>query len=75
MKIGKMAESLEVEEAQLPRKHKRPKRYDDGLAKGDFHDDPKLYFRQHYFEAFDLAINCIQGRFNQPGYQIYCNLE
>lgn len=75
MKMIKMSESLEVENAQVPRKRKLPKRYDDGLAEAEFHNDPKLYYRQHYFEAIDLAINCIQGRFQQPGYQIYSNLE
>ena len=37
-----------------------PKRYDDGLAEAEFHDDPKSYYRQHYFEAIDWSINCIQ---------------
>ena len=75
MKVSKMSESLEVEDAQVPRKRRLPKRYDDGLAEAEFHNDPKSYYRQHYFEAIDLAINCIQGRFQQPGYQIYSNLE
>ena len=75
VKVDKMAESLEVEKAQLPWKRKLPKRYDGGLAEGEFYDDLKSYYRQHYFEAIDLAINCIQGRFKQLGYQIYCNLE
>jgi len=36
-----MAESMKVDIAQVPRKHKVPKRYDHGLAEGEFHDDPK----------------------------------
>ena len=32
-------------------------------------------FRRQYFEAVDLAVNCIGGRFDQPGYQIYKNVE
>ena len=66
---------MEVQSAQLPRQRKIPKRYDDGLAEAEFHTDPKSYYRQHYYEAVDLAINCIQTRFQQPGYQIYSNLE
>ena len=54
-----MAESLEVEKAQPPWKCKLLKMYDDSLAEEEFHDDPKSYYRQHYFEAIDLAINCI----------------
>ena len=32
-------------------------------------------YRQHYIEAIDLAVNCIQDRFQQPGYEVYRNLE
>ena len=46
MKVGKMAESLEVEKAQLPWKCKLLKMYDDSLAEEEFHDDPKSYYRQ-----------------------------
>jgi hypothetical protein len=74
LKVTKRAESLELE-PQLPRRTKRPRRYDDGLAESEFHDDPMAYFRQHYFEALDLAVNCIKDRFDQPGYKVYSNLE
>ena len=30
----------------------------------------RTYFRQHYYEAIDLA-----DRFQQPGYTVYCPLE
>ena len=48
-------------------------RYEDGLAESEFHDDTKA--RQLYFEAIDLAVNCIQDRFQQPDYKVYSNLE
>lgn len=32
-------------------------------------------FRQHYFEALDLVVNCIKDRFDQPGYRIYKYLQ
>ena len=53
---------------------KIPKRYDDGLAEGDFPTEPKALYCQHYFEAIDL-VNCIKDRFEQPGYEVYRNLE
>ena len=28
-----------------------------------------------YFEALDLIVNCIEGRFDQPGYRIYQSIE
>ena len=68
LKVTKKAESLDLE-PQLTRRTKCP-RFDDGLAKSEFHDDPKTYFRQHYFEALDLAVNCIKDRFDQPGYKV-----
>ncbi len=32
-------------------------------------------YRKDYFEAIDLAVNCIQDRFQQAGYIVYKNLE
>ena len=75
LKVTKSGESLDVGEPQLPRQRKAPRRYDDGSAHGDFHADPKAYYRQHYFEAIDLVVNCITDRFQQPGYNVYRNLE
>ena len=74
LKVMKQAELLELE-PHLPRRRKAPRRYEDGLAESEFHDDTKAYFRQLYFEAVDLAVNCIQDRFQQPGYKVYSNLE
>ena len=59
----------------MPRQRKRPRRYEEGSSSGDFHETPKNYYKQHYFEAIDLLINCIQERFNQPGYKVYSTLE
>ena len=74
LKVTKSAETLDVGQPQLPRHCKIPKRYDDGLAKGDFPTDPKALYRQHYFEAIDLVVNCIKDHFEQPGYEVYRNL-
>jgi len=74
LKVLKMSESLDME-PQLPRQRKRPRRLEDGLADAEFHDDVKAYFRQQYFEAIDLIVNCIQDRFQQPGYMLYSHLE
>ena len=61
VKVDKMAESLEVEKAQLPRKRKLPKRYDDGLTEGEFHDDPKSYYRQHYLKPWIWPSTAYKG--------------
>ena len=62
------AEELSVSEPQLPRQRKFPRRYDDGSSSGDYTPTPKADFKPAYFEAIDLIINCIQERFDQPGY-------
>lgn len=67
--------AFEVDEPILPRKRKCPQRFDDGTAVGDHPATPNILFRQHYFEALDLIINCIESRFEQPGYNTYKNLQ
>ena len=74
-KLAKLSETLDVDEAQLPRRRKVPSRYEDGLASCHFHDTPKVYYRQLYYEAVDNSIQCLNNRFDQPGYHIYSNLE
>ncbi len=74
-KVNDKATKLGVNDPQLPRKRKPPARYDDGLSQAEFHDNPKSYFRQIYFEALDLIISCITDRFSQPGYEIYKSIE
>ena len=74
-KLAKLSETLDVDEPQLPRRRKVPSRYEDGLASSHFHDTPKVYYRQLYFEAVDNSIECLKKRFDQPGYHMYSNLE
>lgn len=59
---------LDIEEPDLPRMRKPPRRYEIGSGEGDFHRSPKDYFKEHYDEALDLIVNLIQQRFHQPGY-------
>ena len=32
-------------------------------------------YRQKYFEAMDLVINCVKDRFDQPGYKVLQNVK
>ena len=73
-KVNRYATDMDVSGPQLPRQRKLPRRYDDGSSRGDFHHTPKEHYRQYYFEAIDLIINCIKDRFDQPGYRIYSSL-
>ena len=65
-------ESLQIGEPELPRRQNTPRRFDDGLAEGDFHTDVEAHY---HFKAIDLVANCVKERFNQPGYYVYGNLE
>ena len=77
-RVTNTADPLDIE-PKLPRKHKVPRRFESWLSEGHFHDDVKDLYRQLYFEAFDLSVNCIQDRFQQPGYipltKIWSNLS
>ena len=73
-KVSRKARSLEVGEPQLRRRRKIPRRLHEGFCEGDFHEIPKTHYRQCYREALHLIINCIQTRFDQPGYRIYHSL-
>ena len=58
-KVTVAADHMEVDEPQLPRQHKRPKRYELGSFEGSFHSTPKDYDHQHYFEAIDVIITLL----------------
>ncbi len=65
--VNVKANKLDIDEPKLPRCRRRPKRHNDGYHPGDFHDTPEACYRQIYFEALDLIINCIEEGFDQPG--------
>lgn len=67
--------TFEVDDPILPGKRKCPQWFGCGTAVGDHPATPKILFRQHYFEALDLIINCIKSRFEQPGYNTFKNLH
>ena len=73
--VLKAKQDLDVDEPQLPRKRKVPRKLDEGSAPADFPTDCKPYYRQSYFEALDLTISTIQDRFDQPDFGIYHSLE
>ena len=71
-KVELMASSVTVGEPKLPCRRKLPSRYEDGMGSYEFHDSPVLHYRQLYYEAIDIIVSCLK---DQPGYQIYSNLE
>ena len=59
----------------FPRQRKQPRRYEDGMSEGEFPESVEDLYRRMYFEALDLVVCGIKGRFDQPGYKVYSNLE
>lgn len=69
------ADKLSLDPPSLPRKRRCPSRFETGLAEPEYHDSPKSLFKASYFEALDFVTTSIKERFNQPGYEIYINLQ
>ena len=53
----------------------QPPAHFEGTAVPEYSSDGKTMFRQMYFEAINLITNAVKDRFNQPGFELYCNLE
>ena len=56
---------LHISEPSLPRQRKRPRRYEDGTAEPYQPTEPKLHYRQLYFQSIDTTI---EDRFKQADY-------
>lgn len=63
-RVMKSATDLNLDEPQLPRYRRAPRRYDDGSCPHQF-STPKEYYRSLYFEACDLLIHELQDRFDR----------
>lgn len=75
-KVKNRLQELKVNEPQLLRRKRLPKRFDEGSE--SYHPTPveEIHiYRKHYFKALDLAVNCIKDRMDQSGYVFYANLE
>ena len=66
---------LHVNPPTLPRKRRAPHRFEIGTSEGSHPTTIIDHYRRIYYEALDLVVQGITDRFQQPGYQIYCNLE
>ena len=73
--IKQKSSNLNINEPVLPRRKKRPRRYEDGASEGKFPESLEDLYRCTYFEALDLLVCGIKQRFDQPGYKVYSNLE
>ncbi len=74
-KVNVLPSKYDINDPVLPRRRKHPSRFEEGQAPHTFADTPKDMFRKFYYEAFDLLIQSINNRFDQPGYRAYCCLQ
>ena len=74
-KVQKECEKIDVEESEVPRARKTPKRYEIGQGDSSYPDSPKALYHVAYFEGLGLIVNAIKDRFEQPGYVMYKNLK
>ncbi len=74
-KVTVLASRNGVNDPILPRRRKRPSRFEEGQAPHSYAVTPKDMYRVIYFEAFDLLVQSINTRFDQPGYRAYCCLQ
>ena len=66
--VNSKADELEIGPPELPRKRKRPARFDSGIAEHEFPTEIKTHYRQIYFETLDIVMSCIEKRFLQGNY-------
>ena len=59
----------------MPRHCKRPRCYEDGVAEPYYPEEPKLHYRQLYFQPIDSAIAIIENHFKQADYNMYSTVE
>ena len=75
-KVNQFAQAHDISSPSLPRRRKVPKKIQSYFGAAEHH--PKSAeedYRQKYFEAFDLIINCIKARFDQSDYAMYASCE
>lgn len=66
---------LDVSEPALPRKRRRPTRLEEGDGPAFMHSTARDYYKSIYFEFLDHTIQSVKDRFNQPGFEMYKNLQ
>ena len=68
-------QKLGINPPALPRKRRAPRRLEVGTSADDHPSSVEDHYRRAHYEALDVVIQAIADRFDQPGYQVYRNLE
>ena len=73
--VNRFCELTGTDPPVLPRKRRAPQRIEVGSAEGSHSATVEDHYRRQYYEVLDIAISSVTGRFDQPGYRMYRNLE
>ena len=73
--VKKNQESIGINEPIMPRRRKRPARFESGTAEPHFPVDVQEFYRRIYYEAIDTVVVAIENRFMQKDFSIYGKLE
>ena len=73
--VEHVRENTATDKPTLPRKRKAPSRFEIGHGEGYHAPNVEDHYRSIYFQALDYAVSSIEDRFDQPGFQVYKNLE
>ena len=71
----KNASELDIDEPNLPRQIKMPRRYDYGSSSGDFPSTIEDYYKQIYFEAPNLVTNGIEIALVNQGIRVIVTMR
>ena len=66
-KVTKKANKLNIDEPALPRKRKITVGYESGNATPEFQSSVEEYYRQAYFEVFDVICSTIEAGSDNQG--------
>jgi hypothetical protein len=73
--VEKKRQQCGVDEPNLPRQRKAPRRYEVGSSVPDAQSSVEGFYRHTYYEVIDHVMQAIRLRFDQDGYRTLCRLE
>lgn len=64
-----------LDEPQIPRQRKVPRRLDSGTSETFKFETPKVFYRKSYFEVFDQLVASLKSRFDNDSARFFKLLE
>ena len=67
-KVRELAQKLEINGPKLPRKRKTSSHYEEGEVSIQFVSTVEERYRQVFYQAIDMVVNCICDKFQQKDF-------